>query len=133
MYSVAARFIEYLQQSHDVDGRTFDLPELLAAYNAGEGAVDRYGGIPPYTETKRYVAKVLWLYLVGSTPPAPRTQRPESSHRRPEMTRHDNVTTSDDVSLLAKFATRPTSPGKQGALSLRLLASRFSPHSTTRH
>lgn len=49
----AARFIEYLQQSHDVDGRTFDLPELLAAYNAGEGAVDRYGGIPPYTETNR--------------------------------------------------------------------------------
>ena len=99
----AARFIEYLQQSHDVDGRTFELPELLAAYNAGEGAVDRYGGIPPYTETKRYVAKVLWLYLVGSTPPAPGTQHPESSHRRPERTRHDNVTKSDDASLLAKL------------------------------
>jgi hypothetical protein len=99
----AARFIEYLQQSHDVDGRTFELPELLAAYNAGEGAVDRYGGIPPYTETKRYVAKVLWLYLVGSTPPAPGTQHPESSHRRPEMTRHDSVTKNDDASLLAKL------------------------------
>jgi len=99
----AARFIEYLQQRHGVDGRTFDLPELLAAYNAGEGAVDRYGGIPPYTETKRYVAKVLWLYLVGSTPPAPRTQPLESSHRRPEMTRHDNVTKSDDASVLTKL------------------------------
>lgn len=37
----------------------FDIRRALAAYNAGETAVSRYGGVPPYRETQNYVRRVL--------------------------------------------------------------------------
>ena len=45
-----------------------DLQRVLAAYNAGEDAVERHGGVPPYPETQRYVARIMTLYGMDTTP-----------------------------------------------------------------
>jgi soluble lytic murein transglycosylase-like protein len=47
---------KYLRQQLDAFGG--DVSKALAAYNAGPGAVQRYGGVPPYAETQNYVRQV---------------------------------------------------------------------------
>ena len=51
---------KYLRQM--LDQFNGDTEIALAAYNAGPGAVKKYGGIPPYKETQNYVQKVLNYY-----------------------------------------------------------------------
>ncbi|RIH84338.1 lytic transglycosylase domain-containing protein [Calidithermus roseus] len=52
----AARYLRSLWEAFG------DWPRALAAYNAGPTAVRRYGGIPPFPETRRYVRDVLYVY-----------------------------------------------------------------------
>lgn len=53
----AAKYIAWLKRRFNNN-----LEYVVAGYNAGEGNVDKYGGIPPFRETQNYVKKVLGRY-----------------------------------------------------------------------
>jgi hypothetical protein len=58
----AADFLDYLHNRLVNNRNLQGLPALLAAYNAGPGAVQKYGGVPPYAETRKYAQRVIERY-----------------------------------------------------------------------
>lgn len=57
------KYLDFLLERFDQD-----LAKVLAAYNAGEGTVDRYGGVPPYRETRAYVKRIFGFLGLDGTP-----------------------------------------------------------------
>ncbi len=60
----------------------------LAAYNAGPNAVTKYGGVPPYAETRQYIERVLreFLQQQRQTHPAGKTVTAENTSKKPSAT-----------------------------------------------
>ena len=71
-----ARLLKDLMRRYDND-----LTLVAAAYNAGIGALTRYGGVPPYAETQAYVAKVLALHGQYRRALAEQARRSSASRR----------------------------------------------------
>jgi soluble lytic murein transglycosylase-like protein len=53
-------YLKYLMRNYDT------MEKVLAAYNAGPGNVRKYNGVPPFSETRRYVHEVKKLYVATS-------------------------------------------------------------------
>ena len=72
------RYLRELLERYD-----FDLIKALAAYNAGPQRVEQYGGVPPYYETKAYVARIVRDFnkkkLAAKTATQPATQKTSAS------------------------------------------------------
>jgi len=77
-----AKYLRYLLELYNGD-----YPLALAAYNAGEGAVAKYGGVPPYAETRNYLVQVgrqLEKSMAGQPQPKPVEARPAPQPDPPE-------------------------------------------------
>jgi soluble lytic murein transglycosylase-like protein len=75
------RYLRELLERYD-----FDLIKALAAYNAGPQRVEQYGGVPPYYETKAYVARIVRDFnkkklaaKAATTPSAPKSSASKST------------------------------------------------------
>jgi soluble lytic murein transglycosylase-like protein len=55
--TAGVKYLAWLMKEFDQD-----IESVIAAYNAGENAVKRYNGVPPYNETREYVRRVNILY-----------------------------------------------------------------------
>lgn len=119
--------VRYLKQLSDKYGGNKSL--IAAAYNAGPGAVDQHGGVPPYPETQAYVNKVVGSQgrptgdadwdkgeVVNNTPSVGTSVAPVRNQAAPDWEQGKPINAGVPLDN-AGVAQAPKSPGYQKALS----------------
>jgi hypothetical protein len=94
--------VQYLRLLLDLFGG--DVALALAGYNAGENAVVRYGGIPPYKETQGYVRKIQALLASGFRAYTSRTTVTSTARQTPALSYAPDVPRSARVAAKAEPA-----------------------------
>jgi hypothetical protein len=100
-----------------------DVVLALAGYNAGEGAVDRHKGVPPYPETLAYVQRIRALYPMDKHPFDPKAASPIRSAKIPPRPPQP---ASCNASSAKALMTRPC-PGTLAALASGLAQAQLAP------
>lgn len=93
--TAGVKYLKYLKERFKDDSLA------LAAYNAGEGAVQKYGRVPPYKETEQYVEKVGQTYGAARRQQAPPVVAAPAAPQ-PEPLRHLEVTTDAEGRMVLK-------------------------------
>ncbi|MGC4055108.1 MAG: lytic transglycosylase domain-containing protein [Paludibaculum sp.] len=96
--TAGVKYLKYLQEMFKDDRLA------LAAYNAGEGAVQKYGNVPPYKETLQYVDRVGKSYGEARKRQQPETAAvaPVPQQPQPEPLRHLEVTTDAEGRMVLR-------------------------------
>lgn len=100
--------VKYLRFLHDYFNG--DLKKMIAGYNAGEGAVTRYKGIPPYKETIQYVKNVLLTY---DKLRAPSLASAKLAKKRLAQAKRDRLAKASLADKIRKQTARPTNKTKK--------------------
>jgi len=97
-----------------VDRFNGDLEKVTAGYNAGEGRVDRYKGIPPFKETQKYVKNVLRIYKALSYRKPTATTRSNKGLKNAVVSRRVQKPQPSKVRAIYKPRALTAKPGRQG-------------------